>query len=182
MDLPAPAQSIYAQLWGLVSSGITSINPATGRVYSTTDINEAASIAYGELGIRLPFQAFTGLAQLYGIASAMEHAADALTAAADSEALDTSVHVAEPPWSRSLQLMQATPEWQLRAEITYRAPDGSVVTTWGTGVFKLTLPSTVGALRQEAQLQFQRYLSQRSEEKNTGGELLSIGRTYLLAV
>lgn len=182
MDLPAPAQSVYAPLWALVAQAASSINPATGNVYSTTDLSAAASIAYQELGVTVPFQAFTGLAQLYGVARGMENAADVLTAADDTQALDVSSMVAEPPWSRSASVMATTPQWQLRAEITYRAPDGSIVTTWGTGIFSNVLPPTVGALRQEAQLQFQRYLSQRSEEKNTGGELLDIGRTYLLAV
>ena len=72
--------------------------------------------------------------------------------------------------------------WQVRAEVTYRAPDGTVVTTWGTGVFPRVLSTTVGAMRQELTLQMQRMLSTRDEQHNTGGELLSIGRTFLMAV
>lgn len=182
MQLPAQAQSVYAPLWAFVQQAASSISPSTGNIYTAAELNSAVSDAYSARGISLPFDAFTGLAQLYGIARTMERAADALTAAADSASLDPAAHVAEAPWSRSAGVMQAEPKWQLRAEITYRAPDGSVITTWGTGEFRNTLPATVGAMRQEAILQFQRYLSKRSEEKNTGGELLGLGRTYLMAV
>lgn len=181
MPVPQFAQNVYSYLWQFVMDAAGTISPATGNAYSSADVvSAAAEIARAE-GKSLAFSDFTGVAQLYGVARSMETAADVLTAAADAEPI-ADQHVSEPPWSRPLAVQTAAPMWQLRAEITYRAPDGSVITTWGTGVFHNVLPTSVGALRDEAWLQFTRMLSKRSEQRNTGGELLSIGRSYLFAV
>jgi hypothetical protein len=181
MPVPQFAQNVYSYLWQFIMDAAGSISPATGRSYSSSDVvSAAADIARAE-GQQLAFADFTGVAQLYGVARSMETAADALTGAAEHLPI-TDAHVSEPPWARPLTVQTAAPMWQLRAEITYRAPDGSVITTWGTGVFHNVLPTTVGALRDEAWLQFTRMLSKRSEQRNTGGELLSIGRQYLFSV
>lgn len=181
MPIPAQAQGVYQNWWSLATYAASHTIPGTDQMYTAGDLSSAAkSIAAAE-GTTLSFTDYTGLAQLYGIARGIERAADALTLAGDGQAL-TADHVSTPPWARDPNVMAAAPKWQLRAEITYRAPDGTVVTTWGTGVFHNVLPTTAGALRDEATLQFMRFLSRRSEEHNTGGELLSIGRQYLMAV
>lgn len=181
MDLPAQAKGVYQFWWSLVVDAAAKINAITGRISSSADLTAAAGDIARSRGQSLTFDDYTGLAQLYGVARTMERAADTLTAAPDNVSIDGTM-VSEPPWSRPLAAQTAAPKWQLRAEITYRAPDGTIVTDWGTGVFHNVLPPSVGAMRQEAQLQFQRMLSQRSEQRNTGGELLAIGRTYLLSV
>ena len=181
MDLPAQAKAVYTFWWSLVVDAASKINAVTGRISTATDLTAAAASYARQHGQTLAFDDLTGLAQLYGVARTMERAADTLTAAPDEVSIDGSM-VSEPPWSRALSVQTAAPKWQLRAEITYRAPDGTIVTDWGTGVFHNVLPPSVGAMRAEALLQFQRMLSQRSEQRNTGGELLAIGRTYLLAV
>lgn len=181
MPVPSLAQNVYTYLWQWIMDTAGKISPTTGGHYAVTDVVQAAGEIAKAEGQALSFGDFAGVSQLYSAARQMEVAADALTAAADHEAIADS-HVSEPPWSRPLTVQTASPMWQLRAEITYRAPDGSVITTWGTGVFHNVLPTSVGAMRDEAWLQFTRMLSKRSEQRNTGGELLSIGRTYLFAV
>lgn len=181
MDLPNQAQGVYKDWWSLVIDAATKINAATGRISTAAELNAAASDLARARGQALSFQDFTGLAQLYGVARGMENAATVLTGADDSIVIDRTM-VSEPPWSRNLSVQTAAPKWQLRAEITYRAPDGTIVTDWGTGIFHNVLPPTVGDLRAEAQLQFARMLSARSEQRNTGGELLSMGRMFLMAV
>lgn len=181
MQLPAAAQNVYKEWWSLASYAAANTSPSTGQLYSSSDLNAAAADVARAQGAPLAFTDFTGLTTLYSIARTIERAADTLTAAADSDALHAGM-VSEAPWSRSAHLQAASPMWQLRAQITYRAPDGTVITSWGTGIFQNVLPSTAGALRAEAELQFARMLAARNEQRNTGGELLSIGRTYLMAV
>lgn len=181
MPVPGIAQNVYSYLWQWIMDTAGKISAATGGHYASTDVVQAAGEIARAEGRPLAFQDFTGITQLYSTARSMEIAADVLTAAADHEPI-TDVHISEPPWSRPASVQAAAPEWQLRAEITYRAPDGSVITTWGTGVFRRVLPTSVGAMRDEAWLQFTRMLSKRSEQRNTGGELLSIGRSYLFAI
>lgn len=181
MQLPTQAAGVYQDWWGFINYAVTHTVPGTDQLYTATDVIQAARDIAAAEGTTLAFADYTGLAQLYGIARGIERAADVLTAAADTDPLAAD-HVSTPPWARDANLMATAPKWQMRAEITYRAPDGTVVTSWGTGVFNNVLPTTVGALRDEATLQFMRLLSRRSEEHNTGGELLSIGRTYLMAV
>lgn len=179
MDLLPSAKGVYPDLWALATYAAAHKDQAGNYSYQVTDL-VASLTEIGQLENRtFTFEDHAGVSSLFGIARTMERAADRLTAAPDAAGIDRQ-HISEPPWSRSLAAQNAAPEWQLRAEITYRAPDGSVITTWGTGIFQKVLPATVGAMRAEATLQFQRMLSQRSEEKNTGGELLSIGRQYLL--
>lgn len=182
MDLGQFASQAYPQLWDFITYAASQKDEAGSYKFSPFDLSPAIR-EIGQLeGRTFAFGVYTGAAQLFGVARTMERAADTLTAADDQASLDEASHVSEPPWSRSQAQMEASPEWQLRAEITYRAPDGSIITTWGTGIFQRVLPSTVGAMRDEAWLQFQRMLSKRSEQRNTGGELLSIGRQYLMAV
>lgn len=181
MDLTPSAQTVYPTQWALVTEAAAHRDATGGYTYQVTDLISAAAQLARDSGTSLTFQESAGLSSLFGIARAMERAADALTAASDAQPI-TDSHVSEPPWSRPLSVQTAAPMWQLRAEITYRAPDGSIVTTWGTGIFHNVLPQSVGALRDEATLQFQRMLSKRSEQRNTGGELLSIGRQFLMAV
>lgn len=181
MQLPTQAAGVYQEWWTFINYAVTHTLPGTTELYTATDVIQAArNIAQAE-GRTLAFADYTGLAQLYGIARGIERAADVLTAADDSAPL-VSGHVSLPPWARDANVMATAPRWQLRAEITYRAPDGTVVTTWGTGIFQNVLPVTVGDMREEAILQFKRMLSKRSEEHNTGGEFLSMGRSYLMAV
>lgn len=181
MPVPSFAQNVYSYLWQWIMDTAGKISPTLGSHYSSAEVVQAAAEIARAEGRPLAFEDNTGVAQLYGLARAMEVAADQLTAAADHQPI-TDAHVSEPPWSRSASVQAAAPKWQLRAEITYRAPDGSVITTWGTGIFHNVLPTSVGAMRDEAWLQFTRMLSKRSEQRNTGGELLSIGRTYLFAI
>lgn len=181
MQLLAAAANVYKNWWSLVTYAASTIFPGTGKVYTPADLSAAAADISSREGNPLGFSGYTGLAQLYGIARKIEIAADTLTAAPNDAALDHTM-VSEPPWSRDLNLQNAAPKWQLRMEVTYRAPDGSIITSWSTGIFSTVLPSTVGYLRQEATLQAIRFLSKRSDMHNTGGELLGIGRTYLMAI
>lgn len=181
MQLPSQAQGVYSDWWQLVSYAAGQKGAQNEYTYTVTDLSSAAKDISATIGRPLSFQGYTGLAQLFGVARTMEVKADVLTGADNEDPL-TSGHISEAPWSRSQAQQNAAPRWQLRAEITYRAPDGTVTTTWGTGVFNNTLHSTVGQMRDEAWLQFQRMLGKRSEQRNTGGELLAIGRQYLMAV
>jgi len=181
MQLPAQAQQVYKDWWQLVSYAAAQRDESGSYSYLTTDLTQAAAAIARAEGRTLAFSDFTGLAQLFGIARSMEHSADSLNQAPDSARI-TAAMISDSPWSRSLDVRNAAPTYQLRTEITYRAPDGSIITTYATGVFPKVLPTTVGALRAEAQLQIARMLSQRSDLRNTGGELLSIGRATLLAV
>lgn len=181
MDLPPAAASMYTPAtWALVTYAAGARTPEGNYAFGVTDVSSAAAAIRGSLGLPGAFSA-PGLSQLFSIARGMERSADALTTAAD-DARITPAMITEPPWSRPAEVQDTTPMYQVRAEITYRAPDGTVVTTWGTGIFANVLPTTVGAMRQELQLQLQRMLSQRDEQHNTGGELLGVGRTFILAV
>lgn len=181
MPLPAQAQGVYAEWWSLVQYAMTHTVPGTDEMYTASDLSRAVKAIADAEERTLSFADYTGIAQLYGIARSMERAADVLTLAGDGDPLIAD-HVSTAPWARDANVMAAAPKWQLRIETTYRAPDGTVVTTIGTGIFSNVLPVTVGDLRNEAQLQMARYLSKRNEEHNTGGELLSLGRMYLMAV
>lgn len=181
MPLPTQAQGVYQEWWSLITYAVTHTVPGTDQMYTATDLSQAVKAIADAEGRSLTFQDYTGIAQLYGIARSMERAADVLTLAGDGEPL-ISDHVSTPPWARDYNVMASAPKWQLRVEVSYRAPDGTVTDTVGTGIFQNVLPTTVGDLRAEAELQMKRYLSKRSEEHNTGGELLSIGRMYLMAV
>lgn len=181
MQLPTSAQGVYSDWWQLATYAAAQRDTQGDYTYTVTDLSSAARDISTAQGSPLAFQDYNGLASLFGVARTMERRADSLTGASTDDNIDSSM-VSEAPWSRSYAEQNAAPKWQLRAEITYRAPDGSVTTTWGTGVFQNTLHSTVGQMRDEAWLQFQRMLGKRSEQRNTGGELLSIGRQYLMAV
>lgn len=181
MELRPSAKLVYPDWWALATTAAATKDQAGGYAYQVTDLQSAVSQIAAAEGISVGLTERAGISSLFGLARSMERAADVLTAAPDTAAL-TDAHVSEPPWSRPLAVQTAAPMWQLRAEITYRAPDGSVITTWGTGVFHNVLPTTVGALRDESFLQFARMLSNRSEQRNTGGELLNIGRQFLMAI
>ena len=181
MQLPAQAQNVYADWWKFTSYAAAHRDASGAYAYTSTDFISAVSEIARAESRSLGFTDFTGLSQLFGIARTIERSGDRLTGAADSASL-TADMIAQPPWARSAGVQSAAPEWQLRAEITYRTPDGLVITDWGTGVFKLALHATVGQMRAEAEFQFQRMLARRTEQRHTGGELLSIGRMQLLAV
>ena len=181
MQLSSAAQGVYADWWQLASYAAAQRGSAGEYTYTVTDLISAATEISKSENSPLSFASYSGLSSLFGVARGMERSADNLTGAGTDDALDSSM-VSEAPWSRSLSVQNSAPEWQLRAEITYRAPDGTVTTTWGTGVFRNTLHTTVGQMRDEAWMQFQRMLAKRSEQRNTGGELLSMGRQYLMAV
>lgn len=181
MDLSPSAKTAYPTWWQLAAYAAAAKDQAGKYSYQVTDLSSALTEIGLLEGKTVGFTERAGAASLFGIARGMERAADVLTAAARIDEL-TAAMVSDVPWSRPLTVQTAAPRWQLKAEITYRAPDGTVVTTWGTGVFAGVLPTNVGALRDEAWLQFSRLLSQRSEQRNTGGELLDIGRQYLMAI
>lgn len=181
MQLPAAAASMYNTWWALATSAAATRNEDGGYAYGVTDLSSAAAEVSRSVGGQYASPSMPGLSQLFGIARGIERSADTLTGAGDGESI-TGAMVSEPPWSRPADEQDAAPVWQARAEVTYRAPDGSVVTTWGTGVFYNVLPTDVGSFRAELQLQMARMLSRRNEQTNTGGELLGIGRTYLMAV
>lgn len=181
MDMTPDQKSTYADWWGLITHAGSARNQQGGYAYSTTDLQTAVTEILRAAGQTITFAARSFVSKLFGVSRGIERSADTLTAA-PNEAAITAAMVSEPPWSRPLRVQTAAPQWQLRAEITYRAPDGSIVTTWGTGIFNYVLPSTAGAMRDEAFLQFSRMLSRRNDLKNTGGELLDIGRQYLMAV
>ena len=181
MELSARAQAVYPQWWDLATY-IAAAKDASGAYrLGAFDVPTYLSEVTNLTGQTITFDERAGVQALFGIARTMEVKADRLTALADEDAI-TGNHISEAPYSRSLALQNASPMYKLVAEITYRAPDGSVITTWGTGFFPNVAPATAGAMRDEARLQFQRMLSKRDEQRNTGGELLSIGRTYLISV
>lgn len=181
MELKPNAQAAYPDWWQFITYAASQKDAAGAYTFQIVDIGPAAAAIHQQAGLPLPSGLLPGLSSLFGIARGMEVKADRLTAAADDEAI-TDKHISEAPYSRSLSAQLADPTYKLVAEITYRAPDGTVITTWGTGWFKNTAPGTAGAMRDEARLQFQRMLTKRDEQKNTGGELLGIGRTYLISV
>lgn len=181
MNLSAAAQNAYATWWPLVTSAAASRTPQGGYTYTPADLSSAASQLSKSVGGQYASFNPIGLSQLFGVARTIERSADTLTAADDADALSGAM-VSEAPWSRPADVQASAPVWQVRAEVTYRAPDGSEVTTWGTGVFNNVLPTDVGSMRSELTLQLARMLSRRNEQTNTGGELLSVGRTYLMAV
>ncbi len=181
MDLKPSAAAAYPSWWSFITYAASHLDANGDYSYTSADVNEAVGEIARNTGTTVSFQEFTGITSLFSIARGMERAADELTAAPDASPI-TARMISEAPYSRSLADQQAAPQWKLVAEITYRAPDGTTITSWGTGFFQNTLHTSVGALRDEAWLQFSRMLNKRDEQKNTGGELLNIGRLYLIAV
>ncbi len=181
MDLKPSAAAAYPSWWSFITYAASHLDANGDYSYTSADVNEAVGEIARNTGTTVSFQEFTGITSLFSIARGMERAADELTAAPDASPI-TARMISEAPYSRSLADQQAAPQWKLVAEITYRAPDGTTITSWGTGFFQNTLHTSVGALRDEAWLQFSRMLNKRDEQKNTGGELLNIGRSYLIAV
>lgn len=181
MELSANASNAYPDWWQFISYAAAHRDAAGKYDYQIVDIGPAVAEIHQVAGLRIQAGLLPGLSSLFSIARTMEVKADRLTALPDEAAI-TDAHISEAPYSRSLAEQTASPKYQLRAEITYRAPDGTVITQWGTGIFNNTPPATAGAMRDEARLQFARMLSKRDEQKNTGGELLAIGRTYLIAI
>ena len=181
MELSANAKGAYPDWWQFISYAAAKLDAAGKYAFQIIDIGPAVADIHAQAGLRITPGLLPGLSSLFGIARTMEVKADRLTALPDDAAI-TDAHISEAPYSRPLAQQLASPKYQIRAEITYRAPDGTVVTQWGTGIFNNTPPATAGAMRDEARLQFARMLAKRDEQKNTGGELLSIGRTYLIAL
>lgn len=181
MQLTPSAQVVYPDWWSFATYAAAAKEADGTYSYRVTDLGASLTEIGALSGQTIGFTERAGIASLFGIARQIELAADVLTAADDEDNI-TSKMVSEAPYSRPLAVQNAAPQWKIVAEISYRAPDGSEVTTWGTGFFHNVLPSTAGAMRDEAFLQFQRMLAKRDEQKNTGGELLNIGRTYLIAI
>lgn len=181
MLMPPTAAAAYQTWWPLVTSAAAARNPDGSYQYTPADLSSAASAVSKTVGGQYASFNPIGLSQLFGVARGIERSSDVLTAAGDGELISGNM-ISEPPWSRPAAEQAAAPIWQVRAEVTYRAPDGTEVTTWGTGVFNNVLPTDVGSLRSELELQLARMLSRRNEQTNTGGELLNVGRTYLMAV
>lgn len=181
MDLSANAKLVYPDWWNYVTYAASAKEASGAYSFTTTDLAAAVADISAQAGQTISFNEQAGLASLFGIARGMERAADRLTALPD-DGLINQQHISEAPYSRTLAAQNASPMYKLIAEVTYRAPDGSVIQSWATGFFPNVPPRTAGDMRDEARLQFQRMLNKRDEQKNTGGELLAIGRTYLISI
>lgn len=181
MQLPNAASTVYKQWWSTVSGWANLVNPDTGGRYQVTDVTAAAAEIARAEGSQFGRYGIPGISQLWSLALGIEKAADTLTAAPDEAALTSSMF-AEAPWSRDQFVQDAAPMWKVQAEITYTDPQGNVLTGWTTGVFHTVLPTTVGALRDELQLQIQRMLTTPAPGTPRTGTLLDIGRTKLLQV
>lgn len=172
---------MYSTWWALVADAASARAQDGSYSYGVTDLASAASDISRTVGGQYAKPSLPGLSQLFGIARTMERAADTLTAAPDTAPITSSM-VAEPPWSRSADVMATTPQWQARAEVTYLTTEGVQLSTWITGVFSNVLPLTVGDMNAELLLQARRMLSQANKRYEPAQQILDVGRTYLLAV
>lgn len=182
MQLSDSAQSAYTRYWGLASDVALAAEMQPGEGYTSSLAVEAASQAAQLTGVPLTFQQATGVSSLYGIARNIESRATALTNAEDDDSIGPQ-HVSEAPWSRSMAEQNALPMWHARAQFTYLDESGLQIEGWTTVVVTQVLPPTVGRFRTQLTARIE---DQLASPPGTGtprsGQLLDIGRTYLMAV
>jgi hypothetical protein len=181
MPIPDAIRDTFNRTWNFIWPLAAAKTEDGAYGFAATDISSIAKSQAAATGEQLTFEDYRNMAVIFGWARRIETAADRLTAAADEHTIEAS-HVAEAPYARPYTVQAAEPKWRLLQEYQVRLPDGNVITDWGTVTFDLVLPATVGDMRAEAELVLKRYLAKRSEERNTGGELLGLGRSKLLAV
>lgn len=114
--------------------------------FTTTDLTVAARSIATEAGVTLSFETNTALATLYGYARRMSNAADMVQSALDSDTIIAD-HIAVPPWARDETVMNTAPIWHVSFQFTYLDQQGIQQTDYRTSVFEMTLPDTIGDLK-----------------------------------
>lgn len=114
--------------------------------YTATDTIEAASDIASQFGRSLTFSESTAIAVLYGYAKRMSNAADNLQAALDSDTIIAD-HIATPPWARDEAVMNTAPIWHVSYLMTFIDADGELQSEYKTSVFEMTMPDTIGGLK-----------------------------------
>lgn len=182
MQLSDSANAAYTRYWGLASDVALAAEMQPGEGFTSSLAVEAASQAAQLTGVPLTFQQATGVSALYGIARTIEVKASNLTNAEDDESIADHM-VSEAPWSRSIAEQNTLPMWHARAQFTYLDEAGLEINGWTTVVVTQVLPPTVGRFRTQLQARIE---DQLASPPGTGtprsGQLLDIGRTYLMAV
>lgn len=182
MQLSESANAAYSRYWGLASDVALAAEMQPGEGYTSSLAVEAASQAAQMTGTTLSFQEASGVSSLYGIARTIETRATALTNAEDDASIGPQ-HVSEAPWSRPIAEQNTLPMWHARAQFTYLDEAGLEINGWTTVVVTQVLPATVGRFRTQLQARIE---DQLASPPGTGtprsGQLLDIGRTYLMAV
>lgn len=138
-DLTQPVKTALARYWFQVIGGASA-----GQ--STAQIFESIRARAADLGLSSVGVPATAISTLRGFAGRMLGASRALNAAQDSALLE-SKHIAEAPWSRSLNAQAAMPVYNISFNHTIQLDDGSIVDKYQTITVSGALPGSVGDLR-----------------------------------
>jgi hypothetical protein len=114
--------------------------------YTATDTITAASNIMRESGQSLTFGESSAVATLYGYARRMFNAAQVVQSLQDHEVIGPDA-IATPPWARDEREQAALPIWHVHFDFTYTDQSGVTQTDRRVSVFRMTLPETMGELR-----------------------------------
>jgi hypothetical protein len=137
--------------WDLVSGAVQ-------LGLTTTETTSMAAQVAQELGGNVTFSESKSIAVLYGYASRMNNASTAFQNAT-SEQVITPNMVATPPWARELQEQATYPLYHVKFYYTYLDAAGNEQTDIKTSAISRGLPSTVGELTEQVQLDAEAFAS-----------------------
>lgn len=118
---------------------------AYGGASATETVTFASDFA-NAAGGSLSFQESQAVAVLYGYARRMSNAADVVQGLPDESPIIPDA-ISTPPWARDEQEQAALPMWHVHFDFTYIDAAGNQITDRRVSVFRMTLPDTMGELR-----------------------------------
>jgi hypothetical protein len=119
---------------------------AAANRQGSAQLIEAAAYVMESLGGSLSFAQSSALTVLYGYASRVRNAGEAVRAASD-ETFIAPEHVAIPPWAREENDMNTNPIWHVTYLFTAEK-NGVTSTDYKTSIFQRgQIPDTIGELK-----------------------------------
>lgn len=157
--------------------------------------------AYKHLNVSSMWDAIHATQQNYGLPTAQASGADvmvirgyankivngarAFATASNSDTITSDMMAVAPYTSNDLNTIATTPTYQVRYQVVWQKPDGTIEDRWNTSIFtNADFPSTVGELRAQIRFNADELIQQANQQVGgeSGGTLLGTGSLEITMV